>query len=236
MSARYISVVSLVFCFLAPLVARAETDPYTIHADDQLQVIVFGAQGVSANPAQGLAQPATIPVLSQTVTVLSDGTITYPLIGSISVAGLRPDAAAQRIAAALAAYVIHPVVSVIVAKGTAATFEVLGSVDHGGQFELQQGDRVVDALVKAGVGPTSLADLNHITVNRVVAGVPQIYNVNLYKMLLDADYSDNFLLEPGDVVYVPKARQYNLSNIVNIPFGLYYLYLLFHPSATSTVP
>jgi polysaccharide biosynthesis/export protein len=238
MSTRSLAGFSLAFCLMVPPVAWAQTTPYTIHADDQLQVMVFGAQGIYSIPVQGQpqSQPATIQALSQTVTVLSDGTITYPLIGSISVAGLRPDVAAERIAAALAAYVIHPTVSVIVAKGTPATIEVLGSVDHGGQFELQKGDRVVDALVKAGVGPSSFADLNHVTVNRMVGGVPHIYDVNLYDMLLNADYSSNPLLQPGDIVYVPKARQYNLANLISIPFGLYYLYLLVHPSAGVVAP
>lgn len=227
---RFFAAVSLVFCLWAPTVAQAETNPYTIHTGDQLQIIVYGSQGVYSIPVQGQSQTNTIQALSQTVTVLSDGTITYPLIGSISVVDLGPDVAAKRIAAALAVYVIRPRVSVIVAKGTPATISVLGSVDHGGQFELEKGDRVVNALVRAGVGPNSSADLNHITVNRIVDGAPQLYNVNLYKMLLNADYSANFLLQPGDVVYVPKAKQYNLANLTNLPFALYYLYLLFNPA------
>jgi protein involved in polysaccharide export with SLBB domain len=221
---------------LLPLAVQAEPGGYTIHADDQLQVIVYGAQGVPPVPNQAQPQTAAIPALSQTVTVLSDGTITYPLIGSISVGGLAPGIAAARIAAALKAYVLHPNVSVIVAKGTAASVEVLGSVDHGGQIEIHEGDRVVDALARAGIGPSSFADLNHITLNRVVDGAPRVYNVNLYKMLLNADYSANPLLQSGDVVYVPKARQYNIANYANIPFALYYLYLLTNPSAGIAGP
>ncbi len=231
MSVRSAVAAVLAFCLIAPAAAAAQTSTYAIRADDQLQIIVYGTQGVPQVPSQGQPSTTAIQALSQTVTVLSDGTITYPLIGSISVGGLQPDAAGQRIAAALAAYVIHPTVSVIVVKGTPATVEVLGSVDHGGSIELRQGDRLADAIAKAGVGPTSSADLNHITLNRVVDGAPHLYNINLYKTLLDADYSSNPVLQPGDVVYVPKARQYNISNLTNIPFALYYLYLLINPAA-----
>jgi polysaccharide biosynthesis/export protein len=228
--ARVLLAICLIFCWLVRSIAQA--GDYTIQPGDQLRVLVFGSQGVSAIQVPGQPPTGTIQALSETVTVLSDGTITYPLIGSMSVAGMSPEAAARRISAALAAYVIHPKVSVIVEKGTSATIKVLGSVDHGGQFDLQPGDRLVDALAKAGVGPTSVADLNHITLNRLVGGVPRVYNINLYNMLLNADYSANPLLQPGDVVYVPKARQYNYANWANVPFALYYLYLLLTPGIT----
>lgn len=212
--------------------AVAGAADYIIQPGDQLQVLVFGSQGLGSVQTQGQPQTGTIQALSQSLTVLSDGTITYPLIGSIVVAGLTPDAAGRRISDALSRYVKHPNVSVIVQKGTPATVKVIGSVDHGGQIELQSGDRLADALAKAGAGPTSQADLNHITLNRVVDGVPRVYNINLYKMLLNADYSANPVLQPGDLVYVPKAKQYNVANWINLPFGLYYLYLLLTPGIT----
>lgn len=194
---------------------------YTIHVDDQLQVQVFGTQGLYAVPAQN-GQPAgdMISALSQTVTVLSDGTINYPLIGAVSVGGLRPDAAASRISDALTAFVIHPVVSVEVLKGAQEKVEILGAVEHGGQFELERGERLVDLLVQAGVGPQAFSDLNHVTLNRVVDGMPRLYNVDVYNLLLNADYASDPALQSGDVVYVPKAKQHNAADFLNAPFAL----------------
>jgi polysaccharide biosynthesis/export protein len=235
MFGRNLAALLLIAGLAVPSVALSATEPYTIQAGDQLQVIVYGLSGTSPTLAQGPTPPAIIQSLSQTVTVLSDGTITYPLIGSIEVGGLSADTASDRLTAAMRRYVIHPKVSVIVAKGRASSYYVLGAVDHGGQFELERNDRLADAIVKAGVGVNALADLNHITVDRIVDGVPHVYNINLYNALLNADYSANPLLEPGDVVYVPKARQYNINNWINVPFGLYYLYLLLTPGAASGV-
>jgi protein involved in polysaccharide export with SLBB domain len=232
MFGRNFAVLFLIAGLAAPLVALGAPEPYTIQAGDQLQVVVYGLSGTLPPVAQGPAPPAIIQSLSQTVTVLSDGTVTYPLIGSISVTGLTADAASDRLTAAMRRYVIRPRVSVIIARGKAATFYVLGAVDHGGQFDLERDDRLANAIVEAGVGVNSLADLNHITINRVVDGVPHVYNVNLYNMLLNADYSANLPLKPGDVVYVPKAKQTNLSNLANLPAALYYLYLLVTPGIT----
>jgi protein involved in polysaccharide export with SLBB domain len=233
-ASRALLAVALILCSLTLPIAQAAD--YTIQPGDQLRVLVYGTQGVSSLQGEGQQQPptGTIQTLSETVTVLSDGTITYPLIGSIGIAGISPDAAAQRISTALAAYVIRPRVSVIVEKGTTASVKVLGSVDHGGQIDLQQGDRLVDAIAKAGVGPSSSADLNHITLNRTIGGVPHLYNINLYNLLLNADDSVNPVLQSGDVVYVPKAKKYDYSTWANVPFALYYLYLLLTPGANHS--
>lgn len=207
----------------------ADAAGYVLHVGDELQVMVFGGQGVAAVQVPVQPQPATIMSLTQTVTVLSDGTIAYPLIGSVQVGGLTPDEAGKRIAAALSEYVKHPTVSVIVEKGLAPTVAVLGAVDRNGQVDLHEGDRLADAVARAGINPNSYADLNHITLNRMVDGVPRLYNINLYNMLLNADYASNPVLLQGDIVYVPKAKQVNLSPYINLPFGLYYLYLLLTP-------
>lgn len=206
MRSRSISVAFWLLWLLVPIGVNARTPAYTIHPDDQFQVSVFGAQALSA-----------------TVTVLSDGTITVPLVGQLHVGGLAPDEALHRLTAALSAYVRHPMVTFVLVKGTPATVEVLGSVDRNGPVEIQDGDRLADVIAKAGAGPDTHADLNHITVNRIEAGVPHLYNVNLYNMLLNADYGSNMRLKPGDVVYVPKARQYNMSLL---PISLFYLYLI----------
>jgi polysaccharide biosynthesis/export protein len=206
MRSRSILVALWLLCLLFPIAANAQAAPYAIHPDDQFQLSVFGAQA-----------------LSTTVTVLSDGTITVPLVGQLHVGGLSPNEALHRLTEALSAYVQHPVITFVLVKGTPTTVEVLGSVDRNGPVEIQDGDRLADAIAKAGVGPDTHADLNHITVNRLEAGVPHLYNVNLYNMLLNADYASNMQLKPGDVVYVPKARQYNISLL---PISLFYLYLI----------
>lgn len=245
MSVRHLTALCAMLCVLAPSIARADTPAgppadapaqtlYVIQPGDQLQVLVFGGQGVAAIQVPVQPQPSTIASLSRSVIVLSDGTITYPLVGSVLVAGLGPVAAGQRIAAALAEYVRHPTVSVLIDKQVPPTIKVMGAVDHNGQIELQKGDRLADAIAKAGVNPYSYPDLNHITITRLVDGVGHIYNVNLYHLLLNADYSSNPELLPGDIVYVPKAKQVNLSNYANIPFALYYLYLLVTPGVNHS--
>jgi polysaccharide biosynthesis/export protein len=195
-----------------PMRVFAQASEYKIRPYDQIQVTIAGAS-----------------LLSQTVTVLSDGTVLYPFVGSIRVEGLTTTQLTDLLAQRLKHYFNRtPQLGVNLLKTSPALVNVLGAVEHGGAIQIQNGDRLVDVITKAGVGPDAYADLNHITVNRLVDGVPQLYNVNLYNMLLNADYSSNMLVRDGDTVYVPKAKQ---RNYTNLPITLYYLYLLATPHA-----
>jgi len=85
--------------------------------------------------------------------------------------------------------------------------EVSGAVDHPGQIELNQGDRLSMAIAKAGNSPTSDGDLNNIHVTRTTPdGQTQNFNVDLYQELQQGNVAKDIVLEKGDVVYVPKSK------------------------------
>ena len=85
--------------------------------------------------------------------------------------------------------------------------EVSGAVDHPGEIELNQGDRLSMAIAKAGDSPTSDGDLNNIHVTRLAnGGQSQSFNVDLYPELQQGNVSKDIVLQKGDVVYVPKNK------------------------------
>ena len=85
---------------------------------------------------------------------------------------------------------------------------VLGAVDHPGEIEVNQGERLAVAVAKAGNSANSNADLNHIRVTRSTAGTPnRTMEVNLYKSLQDGDWSSDLVLEPDDVIFIPEAKK-----------------------------
>ena len=90
-----------------------------------------------------------------------------------------------------------------------ATFqvEVVGAVDHPGNIELNEGDRLSVAVAKAGNSANSKADLNHIRVTRPdAAGRTQQSEINLYQALEKGDLQYDPILQKGDLVYVPQTR------------------------------
>ncbi len=86
---------------------------------------------------------------------------------------------------------------------------VLGAVDHPGDVEVNQGDRLTIAIAKAGNTPNANADLNHIRLTRTDAGTPVTKEYDLYKALHDGDVGSDVVLDPDDVIYVPEAKHKN---------------------------
>jgi protein involved in polysaccharide export with SLBB domain len=108
--------------------------------------------------------------------------------------------------------------------------EVSGAVDHPGEVELSQGDRLSMAIAKAGNSNSADADLNNIHVTRTTpTGQIQNYNVNLYDSLQQGKTNVDMTLQKGDVVFVPKSKHGLNGNGTN-PLALLLLGLrgLFH--------
>ncbi|NEP12975.1 MAG: sugar ABC transporter substrate-binding protein [Symploca sp. SIO2C1] len=67
--------------------------------------------------------------------------------------------------------------------------------------------RVAQALQAAG-GVTQLADMRNIQVQRLTkSGSQQVINVDLWQLLKGGDFSQNILLQEGDLVIVPTAQE-----------------------------
>jgi len=74
------------------------------------------------------------------------------------------------------------------------------------RFELAQGDRVRDLVARAG-GAAAYADLRLAFIERTGAGGPrQRIPVDLHRLLVEKDDTQNILLENGDILTLPVAE------------------------------
>jgi polysaccharide export outer membrane protein len=102
--------------------------------------------------------------------------------------------------------------------------EVVGAVDHPGEVEINEGDRLSMAIARAGNSTNSNADLNHVRVTRQSStGKPIVYNVNLYEELEKGNRDVDIPLLKGDVVYVPQAKRGNAFGASGAVFLLQHL-------------
>jgi polysaccharide export outer membrane protein len=141
--------------------------------------------------------------LSSTYRVASDGTIDFPLIGTVSVTGKTPTEVADLIEDKLVEgeFLKRPEVSILVTEYNSKKVSVFGQVKKPGTFAYQDGMSVVEAISKAG-GFTSMAKANDTVVIRVVENEEQRYKVPVEA--IGEGQAPNFVLRAGDIVFVPE--------------------------------
>ncbi|MDD5495833.1 MAG: polysaccharide export protein [Candidatus Omnitrophica bacterium] len=141
--------------------------------------------------------------LSKTVRVSNDGTITYPLLGTISVLGLTPQQLERKLTELLEKdYLVNPMVNVFI-KEYAKVF-VMGQVKKPGAYELKAGMTAVQAIAIAG-GMSELASPNGTKVIRKRGGKERVFNIPVDSILKSGDRSRDVTLEPNDTVVVPES-------------------------------
>jgi polysaccharide biosynthesis/export protein len=154
-----------------------------IHPGDQLNIQVYGQQS-----------------LSQTVTVMQDGTIEYPLIGRVKIGGQTVETAIATLHDKLAEYVRNPSVSIAITQLAQPNVLVLGDVKNPGKYQLRSDARVTDAIAAAG----GLAEVNgELPEARVSDEQGDISRISLQALLHDGNVALDQPLAEGDVVYVP---------------------------------
>lgn len=140
--------------------------------------------------------------LNRTVTVLQDGTITFPLVNNAPAAGKTTVQLQNALAKALQKYVSHPRVSVVVQKTQNNTASVLGEVNDPGSYPVSVGHTtVLDMLAKAG-GLTAYADKGNVSVMRKKGGDTRQIHFRYYKAVSNDPGSSDFCVRPGDLVMV----------------------------------
>jgi len=146
------------------------------------------------------------PDLTTETRISERGTITFPLIGEISLAGLTPAGAEARIAKQLieGKFVLKPQVSLNVVRVRSRQVSVLGQVARPGRYALDDtSSRLTDILALAG-GISPSGDDN-VTVMITRNGKTAKLDIDVPTMYRTGDLSRNVQLENGDAIFVQRA-------------------------------
>ncbi len=160
---------------------------YPIHAGDVLHISVWKE-----------------PEMDRELLVLPDGTIDFPLVGSLAVAGQTTVAVQAALKQKLARMVPDAAITVAVKETRGNTVSLLGQVAHPGEIVMNRGLTVMQALSQVG-GLTTYASGGRIVILRQVEGKETSIPFDYDDVARGRALESNILLQPGDVVVVPES-------------------------------
>lgn len=192
---------------LPPLLSDSE---YTLGEGDRLRVLVY-----------------QVPDFSGEFLILSDGTLTLPLIGSIKVEGMTASQVSQGLSQRYASYLKRPIVTVSVVAPRPLQIAIAGEVNSPGSYTItlregQKAPLMTDLIRQAG-GTTTVADISQVQLRRNVQGQERIFQANLWQLVQKGDKSQNISLRDGDTILIPTKTQINVNEtrqLADANFGI----------------
>ena len=183
---------------LQAVLGEREGDAYRVGAGDTLLVAVYGHPELSIAQYGGGVQNPQNPRAGGLV-IDNDGSIQFPLIGSVKVQGKTSDELRTFLERELARYLREPRVSVQVLFTGSIRYYLLGQFTNPG---LKYSDRpltLLEALALGGSIQLERASLRGAYVARKGRRLP----VNFQRLIRHGEMAQNIRLRPGDVVFVP---------------------------------
>lgn len=185
---------------------------YRLSAGDSLRLGFLVEEGLNADVVLG-----------------PDGQGVFPVVGPVPVGGLTVRDASQRLTEAYAGVLRNPQVQISVATYGASQIYVGGEVKTPGVVQVRGEMNTAQAIFAAG-GFAETAGTGKVVVLRRVADGRLASRIVDAKALLNTDPRQDFLLHPGDLVFVPRSaiaevnlfvRQY-LNGVLPFNFGFSY--------------
>ena len=195
------ALVVLCACAAALAPAPAGSEEYLLGEGDILQITVFGHAD-----------------LTTTVRVPPEGSVRFPLIGSIGAAGLTAGQLAAAITAGLAdGFIVDPQVTVAVQEYRMKQAGIVGRVNRPGQYDFRGRLTFLELLSRAG-GLAADAGAQAFVRRQAAPGAPATeLTVDLKALVRRGDLSGDIEIRDGDIATVPEAGSFFLTGEVRRP-------------------
>jgi len=153
----------------------------------------------------GISSPTAPEIDGTFQTVGIDGKVSLKLLGEVKISRLTPREAASRLEDLLSRYYVDPKVHVRVAGPRSKRIYVLGEVGGKGPMPYTGRDTVLDVLTRAQMSFIAWGAQVKVIRPSADPGERREVIVDVDRIMETGDMRANFLLQPGDIVYVPPT-------------------------------
>lgn len=164
------------------------------------------------------------PELNETIMVRPDGRISLQLAGEIKAAGLTPEELKRTLIERYSRAINKPDITVIIRSFNMQRAYVDGEVIRPGMLPLAGPVNVLQAIAAAGGFKETARRTDVLIIRQSPSGKPVPLKVNM-EDAIQGDTTQNVLLAPFDIVYVPRSQIAEVNKFVdlyirrNIPVG-----------------
>ena len=173
------------FPWVVPSIAQTQSSSYIIGPNDLLTIHVWRE-----------------PDLTQDVSVLPDGRITFPLIGEIMAQGRTVSELKMAITEKIKNFVTTPEVTVIVRESRSRIIHTIGQVNSPGPQLMAPNMTVLQAISAAG-GFAEWANRKKILIIRREGDKEIQLRFNYKEFISGKNIKQNIVLKPNDTIVVP---------------------------------
>jgi polysaccharide export outer membrane protein len=163
------------------------------------------------------------PEVGGRYTLNTEGKIQLEFVGDVSLSGLTKEGAADLLTKHLAKYIIKPEVIVKIFEYNSKVVYIVGEVGTPGKV-FMRGDTITvrEALLNAGLPQLTAATEAAILFTPSEDGKVVSKKVNVFELLYKGDLRQNYVMRPGDSLYLPPtlwAKVARFLNPVTQPIG-----------------
>ena len=139
------------------------------------------------------------------------------------IAGLTKKEVAELLKEKLGKYIIAPEVTIKITGYNSKVVYVIGEVGRPGKIYMQ-GDTITvrEALLQAALPLLSAKTTESRLITPSAESKPALKKVNVYKLLYEGDLKENFVMKPGDTLYIPPtflAKALRFIQPITAPIG-----------------
>jgi protein involved in polysaccharide export with SLBB domain len=156
------------------------------------------------------------PELNETnLTIRPDGKVNLQLIGEVEVAGLTTVDTASTLRQRYTGILSNPDIAVIVRKFTTLKAYVAGEVNKPGLIGYDNPTTVLQALIQAEWLKRTAEPRNVVILRDSGNGVPSVHFVDVRQLVEQPELAAQAVLQPYDIVYVPKSTIANVQEFID---------------------